>query len=99
LPNRAARQQIASAITVVIQSLRLIDGKRKITSIQEITGMEGEVITMQEIFAFKQTGVGSSGEVEGYFHATGVRPKFMGRLHAFGVRLPDEMFDPTRRCE
>ena len=99
LPNRAARQQIASAITVVVQALRLIDGKRKITSIQEITGMEGEVITMQEIFAFKQTGVGTSGEVEGYFHATGVRPKFMDRLHAFGVRLPDDMFDPTRQYQ
>jgi pilus assembly protein CpaF len=99
LPHRAARQQIASAITVVIQGLRLIDGKRKITSIQEITGMEGEVITMQEIFAFKQTGVGTSGEVEGYFHATGVRPKFMDRLHAFGVRLSDDMFDPTRQYQ
>jgi pilus assembly protein CpaF len=98
-PNRAARQQIASAITVVVQSLRLIDGKRKITSIQEITGMEGEVITMQEIFAFKQTGIGSSGDVEGYFQATGVRPKFMDRLHAFGVRLSDEMFDPTRQYQ
>ena len=99
LPNRAARQQIASAITVVVQSLRLIDGKRKITSIQEITGMEGEVITMQEIFTYKQTGVGSSGEVEGYFQATGVRPKFMDRLHTFGVRLSDDMFDPTRQYQ
>ncbi len=99
LPNRAARQQIASAITVVVQSLRLIDGKRKVTSIQEITGMEGEVITMQEIFAFKQTGVGASGEVEGYFQSTGVRPKFMDRLHAFGVQLSDDMFDPTRQYQ
>ena len=99
LPNRAARQQIASAITVVVQSLRLIDGKRKITSIQEITGMEGEVISMQEIFAFKQTGVGTSGDVEGYFQASGVRPKFMDRLHAFGVTLSDEMFDPTRQYQ
>jgi len=99
LPNRAARQQIASAITVVVQSLRLIDGKRRITSIQEITGMEGEVITMQEIFAFKQTGVGPSGEVEGYFHATGVRPKFMDRLLTFGVRLSDEMFEPSRQYQ
>jgi pilus assembly protein CpaF len=99
LPNRTARQQIASAITVVVQALRLIDGKRKITSIQEITGMEGEVITMQEIFVFKQTGVGTQGEVEGYFQATGVRPKFMDRLHAFGVQLSDDMFDPTRQYQ
>lgn len=99
LPHHAARQQIASAITVVIQGLRLIDGKRKITSIQEITGMEGEVVTMQEIFAFKQTGLGPNGEVQGYFHATGVRPKFAERLRAFGVVLPDAMFDPTKRYE
>jgi len=97
LPHKAARQQIASAITVVIQSLRLIDGKRKITSIQEITGMEGDVITMQEIFNFKQTGVDPQGEVEGHFQATGVRPKFTDRLRSFGVVLPDAMFDPTRQ--
>lgn len=99
LPHHAARQQIASAITVVIQGLRLIDGKRKITSIQEITGMEGDVITMQEIFAFRQTGVGAEGEVQGYFHATGVRPKFAERLRSFGVLLPDAMFDPSKRYE
>ena len=97
LPHKAARQQIASAITVIIQALRLTDGKRKITSIQEITGMEGEVVTMQEIFAFKQTGIGPEGQVEGYFHATGVRPKFGERLRAFGVSLPDAMFDPAKR--
>jgi pilus assembly protein CpaF len=96
LPHKAARQQIASAITVVIQGLRLIDGRRKITSICEITGMEGEVITMQEIFAFRQTGISAQGVVEGYFHATGVRPKFSDRLRAFGIHLPDAMFDPTR---
>ncbi|MDR6857405.1 CpaF family protein [Variovorax guangxiensis] len=99
LPHKAARSQIASAITVVIQALRLIDGRRKITSIQEITGMEGDVITMQEIFAFKQTGVGADGMVQGHFHATGVRPKFTDRLRAFGIVLPDAMFDPTRHYE
>jgi pilus assembly protein CpaF len=99
LPHKAARQQIASAIGVVVQGLRLIDGKRKITSIQEITGMEGDIITMQEIFAFKQTGIGADGEVQGYFHATGVRPKFTERLRSFGVTLPDAMFDPTRQFQ
>ena len=99
LPHKAARQQIASAITVVIQGLRLIDGKRKITSIQEITGMEGDVITMQEIFTFRQTGVGSEGEVQGYFQATGVRPKFAERLRSFGVVLPDAMFDPAKHYQ
>lgn len=97
LPHKAARQQIASAITVVIQGLRLIDGKRKITSIQEITGMEGDVITMQEIFAYKQTGVDQDGNIIGHFQATGVRPKFSDRLRSFGVTLPDSMFDPNRR--
>jgi pilus assembly protein CpaF len=99
LPHKAARSQIASAITVVIQGLRLIDGRRKITSIQEITGMEGDIITMQEIFAFKQTGVGADGQVQGYFHATGVRPKFAERLRAFGIALPDAMFDPSKHYE
>jgi len=99
LPHRAARQQIASAITVVIQALRLPDGKRKITSIQEITGMEGDIITMQEIFAYRQTGIGVDGEVQGYFQATGIRPKFADRLRSFGVALPDAMFDPARRFQ
>ena len=99
LPHKAARQQIASAITVVIQGLRLIDGKRKIISIQEITGMEGDVITMQEIFTFRQTGVNAEGEVQGYFQATGVRPKFADRLRSFGVVLPDTMFDPAKHYQ
>jgi pilus assembly protein CpaF len=99
LPHRAARQQIASAIGVVVQGLRLIDGRRKITSIQEITGMEGEIITMQEIFTYRQTGIGRDGQVEGHFQATGVRPKFATRLHAFGIDLPDAMFDPSRRYQ
>lgn len=97
LPHKAARQQIASAITVVIQALRLIDGKRKITSISELTGMEGDVITMQEIFSFRQTGLAEDGSVQGYFQATGVRPKFAERLRAFGINLPDAMFNPDRR--
>jgi pilus assembly protein CpaF len=97
LPHKAARQQIASAITVVIQALRLTDGKRKITSIQEITGMEGEVITMQEIFTYHQTGVDADGKIIGHFQATGVRPHFTERLRSFGILLPDRMFDPARR--
>jgi len=99
LPHHSVRQQIVSAITVVIQVLRLVDGRRKVTSIQEITGMEGEVVTMQEIFAFRQTGMGSDGRVRGYFHATGVRPKFVERLYSFGVVLPDDMFDPDKHYE
>jgi pilus assembly protein CpaF len=97
MPPKAARQQIASAITAIIQVSRLIDGRRKVVSLQELTGMEGEIITMQEIFSFKQTGIDAQGQVTGFFSANGVRPKFMERLHAFGVTLPDTMFDPTRR--
>lgn len=99
LPHRVARQQIASAITVVIQALRMTDGRRRITSIQEITGMEGEVVSMQEIFAYRQTGVDAQGQVEGYFHATGVRPKFAERLRSFGVPLPDAIFDPAKHLQ
>jgi pilus assembly protein CpaF len=96
LPPKAARQQISSAITAIVQIARLSDGKRKVVSIQEITGMEGEIITMQEIFAFKQTGVGQDGAVQGHFCASGVRPKFIDRLRTHGVNLPDTLFDPTR---
>ena len=97
LPVKAARQQISSAITAIIQIGRLADGKRKVMSIQEITGMEGEIITMQEVFAFRQTGVAADGSVQGHFSATGVRPKFVDRLRAHGVMLPDTLFDPTRQ--
>ena len=99
LPHKAARQQIASAITVVVQVLRLIDGRRKVTSIQEITGMEGDVVTMQEIFGYRQTGISKDGQVEGFFQATGVRPKFCDRLRVFGVVMPDGMFDPLRHLQ
>lgn len=99
LPPKTMRQQIASAISVVIQATRLTDGRRKIISIQELTGMEGEIINMQEIFTFKRTGVDKSGTVHGHFCATGVRPKFAERLQAFGISLPDELYDPARRFE
>jgi pilus assembly protein CpaF len=97
LPIKAARQQISSAITALIQIGRLADGKRKVMSIQEITGMEGEIITMQEIYAFRQTGVAPDGSVLGHFSATGVRPKFVDRLRAHGVMVPDSLFDPSRQ--
>ena len=99
LPHKAARQQIASAITVIVQGNRLTDGQRKITSIQEITGMEGDVVTMQEIYAFRQTGVDPKGKIIGHFQATGIRPKFADKLRNHGVNLPDAMFDPTTRYE
>ncbi|HEX7643175.1 MAG TPA: CpaF family protein [Burkholderiaceae bacterium] len=98
-PHNASRQQIAAAITVIVQVSRLTDGRRKVTSIQEVTGMEGNVVSMQEIFAYRQTGVDEQGNVTGYFHATGVRPKFAEKMAAFGTVLPDAIFDPTRRFQ
>ncbi|MBJ9692533.1 CpaF family protein [Burkholderia cenocepacia] len=99
LPPKTMRQQIASAISVVVQAARLTDGKRKIISIQELTGMEGDIINMQEIFTFKRTGVDRDGSVRGHFCATGVRPKFVERLQAFGINLPDSLYDPSVRYE
>lgn len=96
LPTKAIRQQISSAIWVVVQVSRLSDGKRKLVSLQEITGMEGEIITMQEIFCFKQTGIDEKGAIQGHFQATGIRPKFMERLKINGILLPDELFDPNK---
>lgn len=96
LPTKAMRQQISSAIWVVVQVSRMPDGKRKLVSIQEISGMEGDIITMQEIFTYTQTSVDDKGVIQGHFHATGIRPKFAERLKVFGVPLRDELFDPTR---
>src|SRR5512140_532698 len=93
LPERAMRQQIASAIQLVVQQSRLSDGSRKVTSISEITGMEGDVITMQEIFVFDRTGINQEGKVTGRFRATGVRPKCCERLKASGIHLPADMFE------
>ncbi|TIC85244.1 CpaF family protein [Crenobacter intestini] len=99
LPPKVARQQVSSAISVVVQVSRLTDGRRKLVSLQEITGMEGEIITMQEIFRYVQTGVGADGTVTGYFQATGIRPQFLERLRTHGASVSDAMFDPTRRME
>ncbi len=93
LPERAMRQQIASAIQLVVQQTRLSDGSRKVTTVSEITGMEGDVITMQEIFVFEKMGVTQDGKVIGRFRATGVRPKMCERLKASGIHLPGDMFE------
>ena len=99
LTARATRQQICSAVTVVLQVTRLTDGARKLVSLQEITGMEGEIIAMQEIFRFEQTGVGPDGKVLGHFCASGVRPRFAERLRLFGAAVPETAFDPDRIFE
>jgi pilus assembly protein CpaF len=92
---RAARQQIASALTAVLQVQRLSDGRRRIVALSEITGMEGEVVTMQDLFVFEQTGVDEQGQVLGRHRPTGVRPQFQGRLDAHGERLPDDLYEPA----
>jgi pilus assembly protein CpaF len=97
LQTKTMRQQISSAISVVIQIARLADGKRKMVSIQEISGMEGEVITMHEIFTFKQTGIAPDGAVLGHFCATGIRPLFLDRLHMFGINVSEKLFDRARQ--
>ena len=93
LPERAMRQQIAAAIQIVMQQTRMSDGTRKVTAISEITGMEGDVITMQDIFAFEKLGVTQDGKVIGRFRATGIRPKACERLKASGIHLPPDMFE------
>src|SRR5687767_5878862 len=93
LPERAMRQQIAAAIQIVIQQSRMSDGTRKVTAISEITGMEGDVITMQDIFTFEKLGLTQEGKVIGRFRATGVRPKACERLKASGIHLPGDMFE------
>jgi pilus assembly protein CpaF len=96
IPERAIRQQIASAINVIIQVTRQSDGTRRVTGITELTGMEGEVITMQDIFLFEKTGLRPDGKVCGRFKATGIRPKCSDRLAQSGFRLPAEMFEHTK---
>src|SRR5688500_897385 len=93
MPEKALRQQIASAIQIVVQQTRMSDGTRKITSISEITGMEGDIITMQEIFVFEKAGVTQEGKVVGRFRATGIRPKCAERLRTAGINLPAELFE------
>jgi pilus assembly protein CpaF len=90
------RGQIASAIRVIVQLSRLSDGKRKVTSIAEVTGLEGDIIQMQEIFKFIRTGIAPDGGVIGHFQATGVRPRFLGDLVNMGIKIPGSYFDPSQ---
>lgn len=99
LPTKALRHYISSALDVLIQLTRLSDGTRKLTSLSEITGMENETITLQEIFSFAQTGVDAQGRVKGRFKASGIRPKFVERFKALGITVPPELFDPLRVYE
>jgi len=96
LATKALRTYVSSAIDVLVQMTRLADGTRKMTSLTEITGMEGDVITIQEIFSFEQTGVDDQGRARGRFQATGIRPKFIQRFESLGVKAVNHLFDPNR---
>jgi len=96
IPEKAVRQQIASAVNIVVHMSRMADGTRKVVSISEITGMEGEVISMQDIFLFERTGINQQGKVCGKFRATGIRPKISERLITAGFPLPAEMFEHVK---
>ena len=92
LPVRAIREQVASAIHIIIQISRFPDGTRKLTHVSEVTGMEGQVVTMQDIFHFEQTAVDPEGRIIGNFRSTGIRPRFSERFVTMGVHLPTGIF-------
>jgi len=92
LPPKAIREQVSSALNVIIQVARLSDGTRKIVKVAEITGMEGDVVVMQDIFVFEKQGLDPEGKVIGQYHATGVRPKFLETIHTAGIHLGSETF-------
>ena len=93
LPDRAIRQQLGSAISIIVQLTRLSDGTRRVTHLTEITGMHEDVVSMQDIFLFEKQGIGPNGRVLGQFVATGIRPKFAEKLKASGVSFPASMFE------
>jgi pilus assembly protein CpaF len=93
LPERAVRQQIASAIGLVVQISRMSDGSRRVVSLAEITGMENDIVSMQDIFTFVRRGIGPNGAVVGSFRPSGIRPKFLEKLRVAGILLPQELFE------
>ncbi|MGD0787032.1 MAG: CpaF family protein [Terracidiphilus sp.] len=93
MPEKSVRQQIAAAITIVVQATRMSDGTRKVTSVSEITGMEENIISMQEIFTFTKKGIGPDGKVIGAFQPTRIRPRFLDRLRTAGINLPPSLFE------
>ncbi len=96
---QSIRSQISSAIDIIVQLTRLSDGKRKVTSVAEVTGMEGDVIQMQEIFKFVRTGMEADGKINGHFEATGIRPRFLEDMRAMGIEFPGKYFEPGKPLE
>jgi pilus assembly protein CpaF len=99
IPTKFVRHYISSALDILVHTSRLTDGSRKLVSLQEITGMEGEIINLQEIFVFEQTGLDANGLVKGRFKATGIRPRFVEKLEARGIQVPAHLFDPRKSYE
>lgn len=99
IPNEFLKRYVSSAINIIIHIARLADGTRKVTSLQEITGMEGNMITLQEIFSFKQTGIDREGRVRGRFKIHGVRPRFIDKFKIVGIDVSSALFDPNRSME
>jgi pilus assembly protein CpaF len=99
LPEQAMRFMISSALDIIIQVSRLTDGTRKITSICEVVGMEGDIITLQDVFVFEKRGIDQSGKVQGRFKGTGIRPHFTEKLELAGVEVPEELFSTERYYE
>ena len=97
LPDRAIREQVASAIEIMVHVSRMQDGTRKILSVQELLGMEGPIVTMQEIFRFVQTGLDGEGKIKGHFEATGIVPRCVDRIRIAGVEVPNQIFERGRR--
>jgi pilus assembly protein CpaF len=96
LPLKTIRAQIASAIDVIIQLERMSDGRRRMTSIHEIVGMEGDVVTMQEVFQYRRDHTDANGTIHGHYWATGIRPGFLPELKARGIELDPELFSPDK---
>ena len=97
LPSRAIREQIASAVDIIIHESRLADGSRKVTAITEVTGMEGQQIVMQDLFEFRQSGISENGKVQGRFMPTGSMPTFFEHLKSRGLELDPSIFDPEKQ--
>lgn len=99
LQEKAVRQQISSAIGLVVQIARMSDGTRRVTNLAEITGMENDVISMHDIFSFVRRGIGPNGRVVGTFRPSGIRPKFLDKLRLAGIVLPTELFERTTEVD
>jgi pilus assembly protein CpaF len=99
IPGDFLRKYISSALDVIIHVSRMTDGTRKLVVVQEVTGMEGNIVTTQEIFSFQQTAIDADGRIRGRFGFRGIRPKFMDKFKRAGIEVSNDLFDPARSVE